>query len=71
MSHPTGITANAFASSARQRLQDYLARHGLPTGQVLALTPDVSTREYFRIPWRKGAAVVAVYPEPFDPDNLD
>ena len=68
MSHPTGITVNAFAASARQRLQDYLARKGLPAGQVLALTPDASTREYFRIPWLNGSAVVAVYPEPFDPD---
>src|SRR2546423_3419151 len=68
MSHPTGITSNAFAASARQRLQDYLARKGLPTGQTLALTPDASTREYFRVPWRGTTAVVAVYPEPFDPD---
>src|SRR5205085_8322657 len=68
MSHPTGITVNAFAASARQRLQDYLARKGLRAGQVLARTPDASTREYFRIPWLNGSAVVAVYPEPFDPD---
>ena len=35
---------------------------------VLALTPDASTREYFRIPWKRGTAVAAVYPEPFDPE---
>ena len=68
MSHPTGITANAFAASARQRLQDYLARQGWPNAYIVALTPDASTREYFRIPWHKATAVAAVYPEPFDPD---
>lgn len=36
--------------------------------KVLALTPDASTREYFRIPWKRGTAVAAVYPEPFDPE---
>src|SRR5947209_3557718 len=68
MSHPTGITANAFAASARQRLQDYLARQGWPNAHIVALTPDASTREYFRLPWRTATAVAAVYPEPFDPD---
>ena len=34
----------------------------------MPLTPDASTRNYFRIPWKKGKAVAAVYPEPFDPD---
>ena len=32
----------------------------------MALTPDASTREYFRIPWKRGSAVAAAYPEPFD-----
>ncbi len=36
--------------------------------QVVALTPDASTRSYFRIPWQTEKAVAAVYPEPFDPD---
>ena len=35
---------------------------------MLALTPDASTREYFRIPWKNSRAVAAVYPEPFDPE---
>jgi len=35
---------------------------------LLALTPDASTREYFRFPWKKKTAVAAVYPEPFDPN---
>ena len=68
MSHPTGITANAFVSSARERLADFLARGGGDADGVVALTPDASTREYFRIPWRGSTAVAAVYPEPFDPE---
>ena len=38
---------------------------------IVPLTPDASTRNYFRIPWKagkSGKAVAAVYPEPFDPD---
>ena len=69
MSHPSGITANAFHSTAHERLSDYLVRAGLDADGILALTPDASTREYFRIPWKRhGAAVAAVYPEPFDPE---
>lgn len=34
----------------------------------MPLTPDASTRNYFRIPWKKGKAVACVYPEPFDPE---
>lgn len=29
------------------------------------LTPDASTREYFRVGWRGGAAIACVYPESF------
>ncbi|HYP02000.1 MAG TPA: phosphotransferase [Pyrinomonadaceae bacterium] len=70
MSHPSGITANAFLSTAHERLSDYLVRANLDAGQIVALTPDASTREYFRIPWRgeHASAVAAVYPEPFDAD---
>lgn len=35
---------------------------------ITPLTPDASTREYFRIPWNRSTAVAAVYPEPFDPE---
>jgi aminoglycoside/choline kinase family phosphotransferase len=66
MHHPSQITPNAFRTSARERLTEYVARLGGDTGQVLALTPDASTREYFRIPWKNSKAVAAVYPEPFD-----
>ncbi len=68
MSHPTGITAHAFKVPAHQRLHDYLTRQGQPADNIVALTPDASTREYFRVPWHETTAVVAVYPEPFDPD---
>jgi len=36
------------------------------TPKIIALTPDASTRVYFRIPWKNGTAIAAVYPEPFD-----
>jgi len=36
------------------------------SGRHCSLTPDASTREYFRVPWKRGTAVAAVYPEPFD-----
>ncbi len=68
MSHPNGITANAFTVPAHARLQAYLARKGCAAAHLVALTPDASTREYFRIPWTSSTAIAAVYPEPFDPD---
>src|SRR5438270_321858 len=68
MRHPSQITPHAFRTSARERLSDYVARGGGEAGRIVALTPDASTREYFRIPWKTGEAVAAVYPEPFDPE---
>ncbi|HEX8560394.1 MAG TPA: phosphotransferase [Pyrinomonadaceae bacterium] len=68
MHHPSQITPNAFSAPARERLAEYVARRGGDAGKVLALTPDASTREYFRIPWKNAQAVAAVYPEPFDPE---
>jgi len=71
MSPASQITSNAFDSSARERLVNYLARAFGQAGaqDVFALTPDASTREYFRIPWKRSVtAIAAVYPEPFDPD---
>ena len=69
MSHPSGITANAFLSTAHERLGDYLVRANLDAEKIHALTPDASTREYFRIAWKgRKSAVAAVYPEPFDAD---
>lgn len=70
MSPASQITSNAFDSSARERLIKYLARvRHAGEENVYALTPDASTREYFRIPWKRSqTAIAAVYPEPFDPD---
>lgn len=68
MNHPTTITANAFETTARERLAAYLSRRGSAAEEIVALTPDASTREYFRIPWGRGSAIAAVYPEPFDPE---
>lgn len=68
MAHPSGITNSAFKKSARERLNEYVARAGQHTDKIIALTPDASTREYFRVPWRSATAIAAVYPEPFDPE---
>lgn len=56
--------------SAAERLQAFLgAKSGVQAAQWEALTPDASTRFYFRVAWRGNrAAVAAVYPEPFDPE---
>src|SRR6185312_3600905 len=61
-------TSSAFDLSASERLSKFLEGHGNSDRPVVALTPDASTRNYFRVPWQKGTAVAAVYPEPFDPD---
>jgi N-acetylmuramate 1-kinase len=69
MSSAIQTSPNAFTTSARDRLASYLAkRQGASKSEIIALTPDASTREYFRIPWDQGTAVAAVYPEPFDPE---
>jgi len=69
MSSAIQTSPNAFTATARDRLAGYLAkRHSDRESEIVALTPDASTREYFRIPWDRGTAVAAVYPEPFDPD---
>lgn len=69
MNPASQTTSNAFASSARERLRDYLARtQAASEDEIIALTPDASTRSYFRIPWKRGKAVACVYPEAFDPE---
>lgn len=61
-------SVSPFDVSASERLSRYLQSQGLKEKAIVPLTPDASTRNYFRIPWEKGRAVAAVYPEPFDPD---
>lgn len=67
MSSAIKNSPNTFAASAQDRLASYLEKQQhARKSEIVALTPDASTREYFRIPWERGTAVAAVYPEPFD-----
>src|SRR5713226_939281 len=68
MSSALKTISNPFTTGARQRLASYLERQRLRKSEIVPLTPDASTREYFRVPWKRGSAVAAVYPEPFDAD---
>lgn len=68
MSSVKQLSANAFELSTTDRLLKFLESQGISDPQTEALTPDASTRNYFRIPWKKGKAVAAVYPDPFDPE---
>lgn len=58
-----------FTTPAIDRLRDFLRLDPTETGSlaIVPLTPDASTREYFRIQWRGTSAIACVYPEPFDP----
>lgn len=48
-------------SELHKRLEDFLAQNNQPP--VLAqLTPDASTREYFRVFWQEKPAIACVYP---------
>jgi len=68
MSSAKQVISNAFESSASERLSEFITTQGTPDLGFVALTPDASTRKYFRIAWKKGTAVAAVYQEPFDPE---
>lgn len=69
MSQASQITSGEFTLSAHDRLAAYLAReHKTKPEKIVALTPDASTREYFRIPWKRSTAIAAVYTEAFDPE---
>jgi N-acetylmuramate 1-kinase len=68
MSSAKQVISNAFESSALERLARFLGQNGVKNRDIVALTPDASTRKYFRVGWKKGSAVAAVYPEAFDPD---
>jgi len=67
MSSVKHVASNTFESSAAERLHDFLTAQGIASPEIIPLTPDASTRNYFRISWKRGSAVAAVYPEPFDP----
>ena len=67
MSSAIQTSPNTFASSCRERIGLYVeAKSPARSKEIFPLTPDASTREYFRVPWGKGTAVAAVYPEAFD-----
>ncbi|MBX3244343.1 MAG: phosphotransferase [Acidobacteria bacterium] len=51
-------------SDFRTRLEKYLKQRGEPS-EIEQLTPDASTREYFRIQRKGRSAIACVYPEPF------
>lgn len=67
MSSAKQVISNPFEPSASVRLARFITEQGITNQEVIPLTPDASTRKYFRIRWKKGRAVAAVYPEPFDP----
>ncbi len=54
-----------FDTSAIERLQIFLRQNDAPT-DVEQLTPDASTREFFRISFNDQTAIACVYPENFD-----
>ncbi|MGI8733177.1 MAG: aminoglycoside phosphotransferase family protein [Pyrinomonadaceae bacterium] len=68
MSSANQFPAGTLELSTTDRLLKFLQSQGVSDTEITALTPDASTRNYFRIPWSKGTAVAAVYPDPFDPD---
>jgi aminoglycoside/choline kinase family phosphotransferase len=68
MSSAKQVISNAFESSATDRLARFITQQGITSRDVVPLTPDASTRKYYRIGWKKRSAVAAVYAEPFDPE---
>ena len=68
MSAPKPVISNVFESSASDRLARFINQQGIASKEVIPLTPDASTRKYYRIGWKKRTAVAAVYPEAFDPE---
>lgn len=54
-------------SDALTRLKKFLLENGYPTREITALSPDASTREYFRIRVGDQTAVACVYPNENDP----
>jgi aminoglycoside/choline kinase family phosphotransferase len=68
MSSAKQVSTSPFDLSASERLLQFLDAQGARNKLIVPLTPDASTRNYFRIPWQKEKAVACVYPEPFDPE---
>jgi len=53
-----------FEQNAALRLRIFLEKNNKPS-EFKLLTPDASTREYFRISWNSATAIACLYPEPF------
>jgi aminoglycoside/choline kinase family phosphotransferase len=53
-----------FTAKAIERLQKFLQKDNRRT-EIEVLTPDASTREYFRVKWNDSTAIACVYPESF------
>ena len=51
-------------SDFQNRLENFLLNRNQPL-DIEQLTPDASTREYFRVSWNGDTAIACVYPEPF------
>src|SRR4051812_26939298 len=51
-------------SDLKERLDEFLVKTS-QSAEVQHLTPDASTREYFRIKWNDKSAIACVYPESF------
>lgn len=64
----TSAHLNHFTHDASERVLKLLRARSL-ADKIEPLTPDASTRHYFRISWDKDlTAIVAAYAEPFDPE---
>ncbi len=60
--------SKTFDKSAKQRLKLFLKSQNLSTS-IEQLTPDASTREFFRIEYEDKLAIACIYPEQFN-ENL-
>lgn len=60
-----------FKENFADRLQHFLSdKFGENfNAKIELLTPDASTREYFRINWENKSAIACVYPAPFAPEE--
>ncbi|MCW5957584.1 MAG: phosphotransferase [Pyrinomonadaceae bacterium] len=56
-------------SDFRARLEQFLTLRGESKTSIEQLTPDASTREYFRVGWEGSTAIVCIYPEPFQAEE--
>jgi aminoglycoside/choline kinase family phosphotransferase len=58
------VMSQIFTAKAIERLRNFLEKANRQT-DIEVLTPDASTREYFRVNWNDSTAIACVYPEVF------